>query len=357
MIFELKAIPLLIGSFQALFFGTYLLLNSRRIISQLFFAIILLSYSLHLVGYAIIITPENQSSWFYFCVATYPFLFLIGPAHYLYVRSLSETDFKFSKTDLKHLIAVVLVAMIMYQVFFGVYYSKFITLLIASVFDWFTITYITVSLIKLRRYIRSYKDYESHSGFSHIINFYRFSSTYLVILLGYAINTILIISFRRAYTDLDYFFSIAFSIVLLCMSIEVLHTEKRRKRTYKTETPAIASIDPDELDLHLDLLSRKMKDDQLFLDENLCLADIARELSLPNYLITQLLNDKIGMSFYEYVNQFRVEKAKGLLLANNDKVLKIAYESGFSNKTSFNRTFRRFVHMTPSAFRQKNGHN
>jgi AraC-like DNA-binding protein len=64
----------------------------------------------------------------------------------------------------------------------------------------------------------------------------------------------------------------------------------------------------------------------------------------------------MGTSFYDFINTYRVEKAKQLLTEGayrNAKVIHIAYDSGFSHKSTFLRSFKKVTGHTPSEFRKK----
>ena len=56
---------------------------------------------------------------------------------------------------------------------------------------------------------------------------------------------------------------------------------------------------------------------------------------------------------FEFVNGYRVEEAKRLLLADRQRtVLDIAFDAGFSSKSGFYKAFRQQLDMTPSQFRK-----
>ena len=61
------------------------------------------------------------------------------------------------------------------------------------------------------------------------------------------------------------------------------------------------------------------------------------------------------VNFYDFINKYRVEEAKKLLIEDihNYKILAIAYEVGFNSKATFNRVFKKFTELTPSEFKEK----
>jgi YesN/AraC family two-component response regulator len=89
----------------------------------------------------------------------------------------------------------------------------------------------------------------------------------------------------------------------------------------------------------------------LYLDPNLTINDLAKELNTPAYIISKQINQGFEKTFFNYVNNFRIEHAKKLLSSTDIKILAVALDSGFSNKSSFHRTFKRIVGTTPYEYR------
>lgn len=98
-----------------------------------------------------------------------------------------------------------------------------------------------------------------------------------------------------------------------------------------------------------------MEKDKLYKDENLSLSDLADELAMSLHQISEFLNRHLGKNFSQFINEYRVEEAKKLLLENKERsVLDIALESGFGTKSSFHRAFTKYTGMSPTAWREKN---
>lgn len=100
-----------------------------------------------------------------------------------------------------------------------------------------------------------------------------------------------------------------------------------------------------------------MERDGLYLDCELKLADIADELNVSRHHASQIINECFGVSFYEYLNNLRIQEAEKLLMDNEAidlNITDIAYKSGFNNRMSFYNTFRKHFGVTPSEFRSKN---
>lgn len=108
------------------------------------------------------------------------------------------------------------------------------------------------------------------------------------------------------------------------------------------------------LDDYVQKLERLMVDKKIYLDTELSLPLLAREMKIPKHHLSQLLSKRIGKNFAQYVNQYRVEHACSLLAADNhqrENLEDLAADCGFSSKTSFNRCFKAHTGHTPSEYR------
>ncbi|MCC2607160.1 helix-turn-helix domain-containing protein [Planctobacterium marinum] len=98
-------------------------------------------------------------------------------------------------------------------------------------------------------------------------------------------------------------------------------------------------------------------EEKRFLDSNLRVVDIARELDVPEYRIRAImLNHFNAKNFNHYVNQLRIEYAKTLLQAPDKldwPVLVVGIESGFASAAPFTRAFKEFAGCTPGQYRKQ----
>jgi len=103
----------------------------------------------------------------------------------------------------------------------------------------------------------------------------------------------------------------------------------------------------------------EMETGKPFLNPELSLFDLADKLGSSSHAISQVLNDRMKMTFYDYINLHRIEEAKRLFrnpTTSGDKVVAVAMDAGFNSLSTFNAVFRKFTDMTPSEFR-KNASN
>ncbi|HRH62471.1 MAG TPA: AraC family transcriptional regulator [Bacteroidia bacterium] len=104
------------------------------------------------------------------------------------------------------------------------------------------------------------------------------------------------------------------------------------------------------------ILETSMSSKKIFLDPEIRLEKLATLLGIKKHLLSQLINEKKGMSFFEYINSLRVEEAKLLLKQKSKKELtvsEVAYMVGFNNKVSFNSTFKKITGKTPTEYRNQ----
>ena len=109
-------------------------------------------------------------------------------------------------------------------------------------------------------------------------------------------------------------------------------------------------------DQHLiDRLVTYMVDKKPYLNAELTLSDLAKDLDISRSQLSQLINDGIGENFYDFVNKYRVDEVKRLMTdpqAENYNLLGIALEAGFKSKSTFNLVFKRFTGLTPTEYRK-----
>jgi len=103
-------------------------------------------------------------------------------------------------------------------------------------------------------------------------------------------------------------------------------------------------------------IKQYMKTAEPFLSDALTLNSLAQQLSMQPRELSVLINHDIGVHFFDFVNAYRIEKAKLLLSQTSTPkktILEILYSVGFNSKSSFNTAFKKHTHITPTQFRAK----
>ncbi len=95
------------------------------------------------------------------------------------------------------------------------------------------------------------------------------------------------------------------------------------------------------------------KEQQLYLDAELSLSDLATKLKTNVSVLSAAINQNFGKNFNDFVNEYRVEEVKRQLKdpANvHLSLLGVALECGFNSKSTFNRAFKKFTGKSPKEF-------
>lgn len=90
-----------------------------------------------------------------------------------------------------------------------------------------------------------------------------------------------------------------------------------------------------------------------YLNKSLSIGELSESIDVPTYQVSQLINDQLGKSFFEFVNSYRVEEVKQRFFDpqfSNLTLLGIAMECGFNSKASFNRIFKQLTNQTPTEY-------
>lgn len=105
----------------------------------------------------------------------------------------------------------------------------------------------------------------------------------------------------------------------------------------------------------IEKLQQYMKREKPFLDPELSLSTLAKAMGINRNQLSQLINTGIGENFYDFINKYRVEEVKRLMVdpqKQNYNLLGMALEAGFKSKSTFNLIFKRFTGLTPTEYKK-----
>ena len=83
----------------------------------------------------------------------------------------------------------------------------------------------------------------------------------------------------------------------------------------------------------------------------LTLHEISDKLHVNSSYLSRKFKEKTGMSITDYINNFKIEKAKNLLQSTTIPIVHIAYNLGYTDQNYFTRIFKQFTGQTPSEYR------
>lgn len=324
-----------------------------------------------IVGGAVLQTTNYVFVFPHLSRVHHPFVFIAGPLLFLYISALTSARQSLKKKDFLHFVPFALCALYLLPYYFqsgavkldyliseyyqdslgGWYYARsafFIIQFLAY------LILIVLSLVKYSRTAREDSPYEKHVLFQ--VRFFVGASLILWTgaVLRYAFD-------QSASTNL----LVPFGASLLVYAMGYLRLSKPEVlANVENNSPAKkyekSSLLPERADRYLNKLLHAMESEQLFTDGELTLQKLAEKLSIPAQHLSQIINERRGQSFSDFVNTYRVEAAKKKLLdpkAQHYTVLSIAEDVGFNSKSSFNAVFKKLTNMSPSEFRKSSNGN
>lgn len=96
---------------------------------------------------------------------------------------------------------------------------------------------------------------------------------------------------------------------------------------------------------------RIMVSEHFYLDENITLQSTAQRMGIHANALSYLVNETYQKNFNEFINDLRLRRFLELAKTNRDStILRLAFDSGFPSKTTFNRAFKSRFNRTPAEY-------
>ena len=112
----------------------------------------------------------------------------------------------------------------------------------------------------------------------------------------------------------------------------------------------------DILEKHYETLHFVTKTKQFFLMPKLTLMDLSDEAGISVDVVKKILNEKMHVTFFEFISRYKINKAKQLLTNTREgqfSISDIAAQSGFNTNDSFSIIFKQHTNISPEAYRIK----
>ena len=143
--------------------------------------------------------------------------------------------------------------------------------------------------------------------------------------------------------------------ILLMGGAIVIVVSRLRKKSIPDSEPGTEDSAEQARKLNADLMaevSRLIEEKELFLQKDLRVADIAKELATNRTYLSILVNNLTGSGFSDLINGYRIRYAQQLMrdhpeMAHGD----VAIASGFSSRTAFLRTFKAKTGLSPTEWK------
>ncbi|MEZ4972638.1 MAG: helix-turn-helix transcriptional regulator [Cyclobacteriaceae bacterium] len=292
--------------------------------------------------------------------ATRSFVFLFGPLLLLYAKQLVDDSFNLTARDVWHLVPFAIHILFHLNYYFLDEESKRQIIINGGDSNlWFRLVFqVGVCLhlayysFLLFKFVKSSQD-DQHQ--SLITSTFYGLSIYAFIFAAYYI-LIYAVDFKIEY---DYVLSLIGTVGIYQIGYvafvrpELLHGFVRREpRAKKYEKSALTR---EEGERYQTEILRLLQKEKIHLSTDLRLSELAGRLGISTNHTSQVINEYFGKTFHELLTEYRIQEALSRLddPDNNEKLLSIALNSGFNNRTSFNQLFKKYVGCSPGEYKEK----
>lgn len=281
---------------------------------------------------------------------------LYGASLYLYIKSILFSDYRLEKKELIHLLPFLFTILLIISDFFIGHFlyesyvffriDKFITRPLS-------LFYLFSGLYLLYIYKKDIQNSVSNC------EPYKITWLYTILIL-FSISRIIHFYFGLAgFFHLPLFIPAYFctgsimvnSIIIISYALFKNEFFQVTKEIIATKYQKTKQAD-EQLDQYLEKISSFMAAEKPYLNPNLTIDELSGKIEIPPYIISQTINSRLNQNFFNFINSYRVEESKKMLISENDKtILEVLYNSGFNSKSTFNSIFKRFTGLTPSEFK------
>ncbi len=280
----------------------------------------------------------NRSWWWLLSFHFVFFLFVLGDV-YLWNN--------YNTTEIR---AIFEVPPMRYQLFYQGLHIYMISVLI-----WF--------LGKLRAYQSKIKDYYSNL---ERVDLSWFKYFLWVAIISYSSSFTALISLNLGIiNDIEtvfLFITVALFLALIWMIYHAVRQyspanfSETTPNTEKQSKYATSSLTKERSQEVFKKVEELFENEKIYHNPELKVQDVAKQLGVTNHNISQAINETADKSFYDFVNDYRLEYFQRQL-ADPDKrrytILALGLESGFNSKASLNRVFKKQIGETPKEYQQR----
>ncbi len=134
----------------------------------------------------------------------------------------------------------------------------------------------------------------------------------------------------------------------------LVHTERSFDIVETVDFSAVQSELPMENEMLSDL-QRLMEQEKIFLQKDLTIVKLAKQLGTNRATLSHLINSRFHKNFPKFLNEYRVKEAIKLLSdekTGNYKIEVIGDMCGYKNRQVFHSSFKRETGVTPTQYRE-----
>ncbi len=334
-----------------------------------FLGIFLLALAIFIIDLVIIDNGFHQV-FPYLWGVTWAIDYLITPPLFLYVKALTTPKFKFAKKHLWHFVPFLVVLLLESEKFFltadakrlayqealeGGVDSNFYSILIVI-----THIYILIYLYVCYRLLtKAFNRKENVLPVKTTQNI-KWLKNLIAALVGIVVLSA-ILDFLPGFSDIDDYLTPFFLTMIVygmgfigIRQSEIFTIDGLKISSKKYEKSVLTDEMADDI---LERLQQLMKNEEVFIDSSISLPKLAGKLRISTHHLSQILNERLNRSFFNYINEHRVKAAKQKLLEPESEkytMLELAYDVGFNSLSAFNTAFKKHTGMSPTAYKKQN---
>jgi len=312
----------------------------------------------------------------------YPFTFLLGFLFYLYIQFLIKPNYQLRWQHAFHLIPFFYVCRNMTQWFYLMATEQKIKTL---TYMWFldeeftlielffniqasilTLLYLLYSIYILKKHIQKAKNQSSNTQIEFLNWLQYFSYVYLILMIAELTRLGLTYYFKWNPAENEIITNLLATLLIQYIIYQsIVQPEKLffkgiipTPSTEKMTTSLVEEIEQSNTDhqAFINKLEKYMDTQKPYLQPNLKIHELANQLQVPPHFLSKIINQQLGINFYTFINNYRIEAFKKQVTNPKNQHLTltgIALNVGFNSKASFNRIFKKHTNQTPTAYIQQ----
>ncbi len=363
-------IIILLGALQGLIVGALLFLKKGRTHANRILAILILIISMACFNIYLMEMGARYSNSFWAMIEVYvPFVLAmpIGPLIFFYVKANLNSTFRINSSDRIHFYPLILdlvpnIAFILFAIgltlgflsedsrinwrYFADEYNTYV-----DIPRWISIS-IYVLLAKREIDLTSLNNTEIEKSLrwprQFVFVFVMFQLIWLFHLIPYVIPGV-----SDSLLKLVGWYPIYIPLAVMVYWLGIYGYLFSQTKPPETSVSKPLALIPDVVNHTKNALRKAMEEEKLFLDPLFNLTALVHHTGIQQKIISSVLNQHLGKSFNDFMNEYRVNEVKEKLVKseyNHLTITGIALDCGFNSQATFQRTFKNIVGQSPKEF-------
>lgn len=243
------------------------------------------------------------------------------------------------------------------------FYKLYLVYLIASFKEYENIYYIlydSVSVLSIFAYMYYIIGAKRTQGFSWFKKFYirQLYFSYIIMM-----GIFIVLLYRRIVTpeeSITGVLSTILAVLVLMLIVSLIYVvinnlERNKLRLHKNDLlanrQARYGLETQDLEKYAQKIKEFFSTSDIYLDVNFNLDRLSSHLQIPKHHLSVCINNYFGKNFYTLLASYRIKEA--IKLAQNNSIYTweaIAFECGYSSRSTFNKHFKEITGCLPSEF-------